>query len=89
MKATASEYGEVGDASDVVPCGKFREPLGVDLQHDGAAREVLRDLCDMRRRRPAGAAPGRPEINEHRDLAVANNFIEFLGIHFYGLRHCR
>ncbi len=89
LKATASEYGEVWYSPDVVPCSKFRETFRVDLQDDGAAREVSRHLCDMRRRSSAGAAPGCPEINEHRNFAVANNFIEFLGIHCYGLCHCR
>ena len=89
VKATASEYGEVRDSLDVVPRSKFREPFRVYLQHDRAASEISRDLCDMRRRHPAGAAPGRPEINEHRNFAVANNFIEFLGIHLYGLCHRR
>jgi hypothetical protein len=89
MKATAVEYGEVWDSLNVVPRCKFREPFRVDLQHDGAARELSRDLCDMRRRHPAGAAPGRPEINQHGDFAVANNLVEFLCIHRYGLSRCR
>ena len=89
LKATARKYGEVRNPTDFVGSGKFREPFRVDLQHDRAASEISRDLCDMRRRHPAGAAPGRPEINEHRNFAVANNLIEFLGIHLYGLCHCR
>jgi hypothetical protein len=89
LKATASEYGEVWNSPDVVSRGKFREPFRVDLKHHGSAREVPRDLCNMRRRHPARAAPGRPEINEHGNFAVANNFVEFLGSHFHGLCHRR
>jgi hypothetical protein len=89
LKATASEYGEVRNSLDVVSRGKFREAFRVDLKHDGSAREVQCDLCNMRRRHPARAAPGRPEINEHGNFAVANNFVEFLGSHFHGLCHRR
>ena len=85
LKATASEYGEVWNSPDVVSRGKFRVPFCVDLKHDGSACEVSRDLCDMRGRRSARAAPGRPEINEDRNFAVANNFVEFLGAHLDGL----
>jgi hypothetical protein len=35
----------------------------------------------MRRSRPARAAPGGPEINQHRNFAVANDLIEFAKIH--------
>ena len=55
----------------------------------GKAREVPRDFGNMRRRYPARAAPGRPEINEHGNFAVADNFVEFLGSHFHGLCHRR
>ena len=89
LKATASEYGEVRNSLDVISRGQFREPFGVDLKHHGMAREVQRDLCNMRRCHPARAAPGRPEINEHGNFAVANNFVEFLGAHFKGLRYRR
>ena len=85
LKVTATEYGEVWNSSDVVSRRKFREPFRVDLKHYGSAREVMRDLCNMRCCRPAGAAPGRPEIDENRNLAVANNFVEFLGAHLNGL----
>jgi hypothetical protein len=85
LKATATEHSEIRDSLDFEPGSKFREPLRVDLQYDGAAREIASDLCDMRRRHPAGAAPVCPEINEHRNLAFANDLIEFCGIHLYGL----
>jgi len=88
-KATASEYGEVRNSLDVVSRGKFREPFCVDLELHGSAREVPRDFGNMRRCHPARAAPGRPEINEHGNSAVANNFVEFLGAHFHGLCHRR
>jgi hypothetical protein len=89
LKATASEYGEVRNSLDLVPCGKLRVLFRVDLEHDAAAREISRGLCDMRRSHPAGAAPGRPEINEHRNLAFVNDLIELLGIYRYGLCRCR
>ena len=81
LKATASEYGEVRNSPDVVSRGKFREPFRVDFQHYGSACEVSRDLGNMRRCRPARAAPSRPEINEHRNFAVADYFVELLGTH--------
>jgi hypothetical protein len=89
LEAAAREYGEVRNASDVVPGCQIREPLGVDLQHDDSASEVSRDLRHVRRGHPAGATPRRPEIDEDWNFAVANNFVEVLGADLKGLSHRR
>jgi hypothetical protein len=78
LKATAREYGKFRNSLDVVSTGKFRESFRVDLKLHGSARKVPRDLRNMRRSHPARTAPGRTEIDEHGNFAVANNFVEFL-----------
>src|ERR1700730_13720874 len=80
LQVAAGEYGKVRNALDVVACGKFREALGVDLDDDRASCEVARDWCHMRRRHAARATPRRPEIDEHRNFAFANDFVELRGI---------
>jgi hypothetical protein len=47
----------------------------------------MRDLGNMRRRHPARATPRRPEIDQDRNFAVANNFVELLGTDLNGLSH--
>jgi hypothetical protein len=87
LKATAREYGEVRNTLNLVSRSKFREPLRVDLKHDGSACEVMRDLGNMRRRHPARATPLCPKIDEDRNFAVANNLVELFGADLNGLSH--
>ena len=89
LEAAAREYGEVRNASDVVSGCQFRVLLGVDLQHDGSASEVSRDLRNVGRRHPAGATPRRPEIDQDRNFAGTNNIVEVLGADLKGLSHRR
>ena len=81
MQAIASANGEVWNTADMVSRGEFREPICVDSNYDDSAREVSRDHCNIWHRCPATVAPDLPEINEHRNFALANNFVEFLGAH--------
>jgi hypothetical protein len=85
LKAAACEYGEVGDAADVVTRGQFRKLFGVDLEHDSAACKVFGDLRHMRSGHAARPTPLRPEINEYRDFAVAHNFVELFRVDLDGL----
>jgi hypothetical protein len=57
LKIAVSEYGEVRNTLDIVSGSKFRELFRVDLKHDGLARELSRDLCNMRRGHLAWATP--------------------------------
>jgi hypothetical protein len=36
----------------------------------------------------ARSAPGRPEIGQNRDLALANDLMEFFLVDFDGLANC-
>jgi hypothetical protein len=78
LKVAAGEYGEVGNALHVVARGELGELLCIDLKDDGLAGEIARDLGDMGRRHAAGTAPGRPEIDEDGNFAVADDFVELL-----------
>ncbi len=66
---------------DVIARGKLRVPLCVDFEDNGLTGEIARDLGHVWRRRPAGAAPGRPKINEDGNFAVANDLVELVGAH--------
>jgi hypothetical protein len=79
LKAATHEDGEVGNALDVIPRGKLRVLFGVDFEDDSLTGEVARDLGDVGRGRTAGAAPGRPKINEDGNFAVADDFVELVG----------
>jgi hypothetical protein len=89
LKLTPREHREIGNATDVILCRKGREPFRIDLHHDGTAGHVSGGLRDLRRRHPAGSAPGRPKIRQDRDLALANDLIELLLVDFDRLGNCR
>lgn len=79
LQIAAREDGEIRNALDVVAGGEFGELLGVDLEDDGLACEVVGDLGHMRCGHAAGAAPGCPEIDEDGDFAVADDLVELRG----------
>src|ERR1700679_1923515 len=87
LKLAAREYGEVRDAADVIPRGEFGDSPGVDLQHDGAAREVVRHLGNMRRSHMARATPFCPEIHEDGYFAVAHYLVELRKADLHGRCH--
>jgi hypothetical protein len=87
LKSATSETSELRNSSHVITRGKFWRPFRVDFNYQGSARQFSRDLGNVRRRHSAGAAASRLEINEHGNLAVANNFVEFLCVYFQWLRH--
>src|SRR6185312_625675 len=89
MKFAIAEYGKVGNAANTVSRSKLRNLLRIDLEHDSLASKIARDLCNMRRSRAAGATPRSPEIDQDRDFAVADDFVELLRIDLDGIRHGR
>ena len=62
LKLTSWEHCEIGNAADVVLCGKLWEPFRIHLEDDCAPGKVPRGLRHVRRCHPARPAPGRPEI---------------------------
>ncbi len=81
VKAPVGEHREVRNPSHVITCREFRRSLRVDLQHHRPSCQVSRDLCNMRRRRPARSTPRRPEIHEYRYLALSNNLVKLCRVH--------
>src|SRR5579862_2890121 len=85
LEIATVEHGEVRNSLNVVARGQLREAFGVDFEHHGAAGKFTRHLGDVRGRHAAGATPCGPEIDEHRNFAVAHNFIELFRTNFNGI----
>src|ERR1700722_3948457 len=73
---------EVWDASHVEADRQFRIALGVNLNYDSPSGHVSGRTRDLRRCHTARPAPRGPEIHQHRDAGVRDDFVEQLGIHF-------
>jgi hypothetical protein len=67
----------------IAPC-QLRVLLCINFNYDSAAPHVGRSPGDLRRGNSAWAAPCRPEIYQHWDARVLNNFIELLRIDIQG-----
>src|SRR5262245_39324134 len=74
----ADEHCEVRDALDLVALRKIAERIGVDLEYERLAGEVVRRFLDLRRDAPARATPGRPEVHEHRHARRADDLVELI-----------
>ena len=75
-----AEGDDRGDAANAVFAGAAGRFVDVVLGDDGAAVEGLRGLFKARGEHAAGAAPGRPEVDED-GLAGLNDFdLNMLGI---------
>ena len=73
---------EVWDASHVEADRQFRIALGVNLNYDSPSGHVSGRTRDLGRCHTARPAPRGPEIHQHRDAGVRDDFVEQLGIHF-------
>jgi len=89
LELAAGEYGEIGNPLHVVACGELGRLLGIDLEHNGSTGEFARNLRDVRSGHAAWTAPRCPEIDEHRNFAVANDFVELDGADPEGLSQRR
>ena len=58
---------------------QFRYSVAVDLDQPHLGLELGCRLFEDRRHGPAGTAPGGPEINQQRDVAVPSMLVEASG----------
>ncbi len=66
-----------GDAADT-ELGRDRLLLfGIDLEQAHSRFQLCRRLLECRRHHPAGTAPGRPEIDQQRDIAARQLGLKF------------
>jgi len=69
---TALEQRQRGDAADVEARRQVLMVLGVDLGHPHPRLQLGGGLLEGRGHHAARAAPRRPEVHQHRDLAAAD-----------------
>jgi len=60
-------------AADPKPLLQARFLVGVHLHRLQPAGQLIGKPFDRRRDHPAGSAPGRPEVDQHRDRALLDN----------------
>src|SRR6266545_2501048 len=65
-----------GNPLDPVPGSDRRVDIRVDLDDQDLAGVARRDLADLGGHGPAGAAPGSPEVDQHRYAALAEHPVE-------------
>ena len=65
---------------DAVALQQFRCRIAVHLDQPHLGLELGCRLLEDRRHRPAGTAPGGPEINQQRDVAVPGMLVEASGV---------
>ena len=68
----ALEQRQRRDAADVEACRQILMVLGVDLDHPHPRLQLGGGLLEGRGHHAARAAPRRPEVHQHRDLAAAD-----------------
>src|SRR4029079_18915906 len=67
---------ERGDAANAEPRRGLRARVAVDLGEDRLALQLPSRPLDMRRHRPARAAPGGPEVDDDRQLVASDEALE-------------
>jgi hypothetical protein len=65
----------------MIPPRQLRVLFCINLDYDGASPHVGRSPGDLRRSNSTWAAPCSPEIYQHGDARILNNYIELLRIH--------
>jgi hypothetical protein len=73
----------------MVSGSKFGITLRVHLDYDGSADHIRSRASNLWSRHPAGAAPFRPEIDQHWNAGALCYFVELLGIDFQRFVHGR
>jgi len=79
------EDDEVWDAAHVEARRDFRIAFGIEFDNDGTSGHVSGGAGNFRRRDPARPTPRRPEIHQHRDAGILNDFVEDRRINFQRL----
>src|ERR1700722_6852454 len=76
------EGDEVWDAAHVETRRDFRIAFGIEFDDDGTSGHVSGGASNFRSRDPARPTPRRPEIHQHRDAGILNDFVEDRRINF-------
>jgi len=84
--SSAPEQRQGRNTADVVSHAEFLGLLGIELRQPELRFELSRGLYERWRHHPAGAAPRRPEIDEHRYVVAGNIFLEIRSAEFHGVR---
>jgi len=84
--AAVFEQDHRGNASNPVSGAERLFGFGVDLCQTDLRLKPFSGLDELWRHRLAGATPGRPEIDQHRDVISADVFLESRGCKFGGMR---
>lgn len=83
------EHRKVRNAANVEPRRELRMAFRINLQNHGLTRHVCSSARDLGSRHSAGSAPGCPEVNQHGNAGLAQNFVEELRIGFQGFTYWR
>ena len=84
-EAASGEDSEIGNSLHSVARRQLRITLRVDLQHNGSSCHLCSRTFNFGSRHVAGSAPGSPEVYQHRNASIANNFVELPRIDFQWL----
>ena len=77
------------NAADAVLVGHVGVFVGVELEHLDLAVKFLGNFLDDRSHHPAGTTPGRPEIDQHRNVALEDVLVKGSVSDSSGARHQR
>ena len=70
------------DPLDPISARRLRIFIDIHLREPGSRLNRFRGLSEDRRHRPARAAPGRPEIHDHRNVGIGDVPLQSGGINF-------
>jgi hypothetical protein len=73
----------------MVASRQLRVFFRINFDYDGATPHLSRSPGDLRRSHSAGSAPRRPEIYQHGDASILDNFIELFSIDIERFVHWR
>ena len=76
LLATVLQSHQGRDAANAEPARRVGIVVTVDLDQHGAPLQLLGSQIEMRRHPDAGAAPGCPEVDQHRQLGALGEEIE-------------
>src|SRR5438445_1411905 len=82
---SSMENDEVWNAAHIEPSCQCRIKLCINLHDNRSSGHVRGCACNLRRCHPAGTAPGGPEIDQHGNVCVLDNFSEQLWVNFQRL----
>ena len=84
-QAASRKDGKVRNSPHLVAVRQLRIALRVHLQHNGSSPHFRSGPLNFGGRYATRAAPGGPEVDQHRNASLANDLIELLNIDFHRL----